>query len=652
MLYAALGRRFAWPALQRCLVWTGPHAPLSPDHVMQFDRVVNSVAEQAAGQRHDAGDAYLRRVRQAAVNVFGDSQLGRLVEDHCDSYQRARHGVATDRTAGVVPVAVIGAAGQGKSWLVRQLLRDRRLAEAIPSGNRLEEATERVIWIGQQRPADLDRGSETFLPATEDDLHPLGFPYLLVDTPGATDQREGITEISRRALESAGVLLLVVRRDQLRSSQVDALALASDGAIVLPIINAIRQRDANLECDVDALVSRIGRVAPHSTIASAVLIDDVDVVTASDAGSEPPLWEQISARLATALADGGGIQASRRARLATLDQRFRSELRALLDRQLPELMHAVSRLRDAAGALPTRIAETLVGGGPQLRALIRSRLRAALLADTAALHFPYRTLLGLLSLTSGAWDRLLLSLAGSLPSLILLSWSGIKHASADIRGALDIRDGLKRRAAAIVGDSLGPLTRRFRAELARLRRGETAAWSDPRPAGDDVAAVSAELAGIDALQEASQQIFDQQIQRASLPRNLMRLAALAGTVAFWLLMAGPIVTLYRAYLAASSQTFSGAAADLTLFPRAQLAMVLTSVLLSILPTALIAMLLLSLAQGRRRVEQAEAAITAEHRAAIQRLQRDGVLRLRWDDPLLADAEFLLSIGVESPGRSP
>ena len=132
----------------------------------------------------------------------------------------------------------------------------------------------------------------------------------------------------------------------------------------------------------------------------------------------------------------------------------------------------------------------------------------------------------------------------------------------------------------------------------------------------------------------------------------MRLAALAGTVAFWLLMAGPIVTLYRAYLAASSQTFSGAAADLTLFPRAQLAMVLTSVLLSILPTALIAMLLLSLAQGRRRVEQAEAAITAEHRAAIQRLQRDGVLRLRWDDPLLADAEFLLSIGVEPPGRSP
>jgi len=71
---------------------------------------------------------------------------------------------------------------------------------------------------------------------------------------------------------------------------------------------------------------------------------------------------------------------------------------------------------------------------------------------------------------------------------------------------------------------------------------------------------------------------------------------------------------------------------------------LTSLLLSLLPTALFAMVVLSLAQSRRRVDRAESRIRDVHHETIGRLQRDGVLRLRWDDPLLADAEFLLSAG--------
>ena len=34
-----------------------------------------------------------------------------------------------------------------------------------------------------------------------------------------------------------------------------------------------------------------------------------------------------------------------------------------------------------------------------------------------------------------------------------------------------------------------------------------------------------------------------------------------------------------------------------------------------------------------------------HHETIERLQRDGVLQLQWDEPLLADAEFLLSAGT-------
>ncbi len=83
--------------------------------------------------------------------------------------------------------------------------------------------------------------------------------------------------------------------------------------------------------------------------------------------------------------------------------------------------------------------------------------------------------------------------------------------------------------------------------------------------------------------------------------------------------------------------------DLEAFPRPDLSLMLTSLLLSILPPAIFAMLVITWAQSRSRVDVAEAAITKTHRVVIQRLQRDRVLRLRWSDPLLDDAGFLLAV---------
>jgi hypothetical protein len=112
-------------------------------------------------------------------------------------------------------------------------------------------------------------------------------------------------------------------------------------------------------------------------------------------------------------------------------------------------------------------------------------------------------------------------------------------------------------------------------------------------------------------------------------------------------MAGPIIALYRSYFDASFSALRDLGGDLSAFPRPDFSLILTSLLLSLLPTAVFAMFVMTWAQSRRRVDQAEADITQSHRAAIQKLQRDRVLRLRWNDPLLADAEFLLAIDRDS-----
>jgi len=618
----------------------------------------------SSGRLPDPGETFTRRVRRAATTVLGNSDIGRQVRELCDVHDAARISLTTHRSASGLVVAFVGATGQGKSWLLRQFVADPHAVAAIPSGNNLNEATERVIWVGSSPPADLDHRQERFVHCSSDRLHALGVPYVMVDTPGSTDDRRTIADIARHALSLAGILILVTRRDQMRSGVVNSLALACEGSIVIPVINAIRTRDESLSADSDSLIARIRHAAPESEVSPAVWIDDFTISDRSESEVSRTALTEIAQRVAMQMERTGGPETRLSARLAAIEARFRTDLEHLLGDQLPALTTAVDRLREAADALPREIAQSLIGGGPPLRAAVRSRLRANLLTDTEAIWFPYRTILGGLSLTSGAWDRVVLSLAGSLPSLIGAAWTSARNISSDASGNRDIRDGLKRRAAAIVADRLGPLTARFRAELKRLHgqsAGESASSTvlargdgyvletDEGVIGATPRAVSADLAGIDVLQEESQRIFDDEVQRVAVSGRFSLFCALMGTLLFWMLMAGPIVALYRSYGDASFGALRSFSGDLTAFPQPNASMLLTSLLLSILPTAIFAMLVISWAQGRWRIDRAESRIRENHQVTINRLQQERVLRLRWDDPLLADAEFLLSVDNHSKG---
>jgi hypothetical protein len=590
------------------------------------------------------GEEFLSRVRQATVNVLGDSSTGREVLELCDDHAQARRMILEDRSGGMNVVAVIGATGQGKSWLIRQLIRESSGASsAIRSGNHADEATGALVWVGPRPPADLDPQHERYIHCSASDMESIGTPYMLLDAPGATDDRRSFAAVAARSLSLASVLLLIVRRDQIRSEVLGMLAEASEGSLVIPIINVVRTRDEKLEADTDAFVARIRQSAPTSIVAAPVIIEDfeLDGRTEQDVGEEAA--KAVASRLQSELGNSWEGDRRRSTRLAALDGRFRSALHSVLGDQLPGLTAAVRRLNREATMLPVEVAETLVGRGGPLRAVIRSRLRMSLLTETAAIWFPYKSMLGMLNLTHGAWDRLLLTLSGSLPSLVTAVWTTSKNLSAERGAQQDFRDGLQRRSAAAVADRLGPLVMRFRSELMELRHQQPNEIASLR--GSDSTSQVAYLSGIDALQESSQRIFDDEVERVCISRPLAALFGLVGTLIFWALMSGPIVALYRGYFTASYETLAELSGDLEHFPKPEFSMMVTSFLLSILPTSLFSMLVLSLAQGRRRVVGAETRIRQLHHETIERMQRDGILRLRWDEPILADAEFLLSAGA-------
>ncbi|TWU51386.1 hypothetical protein [Rubripirellula reticaptiva] len=588
------------------------------------------------------GENFLRRVRRSATHVLGDSPTGREVFELCDEHAEARRMILEDRSQGNTVVAIVGATGQGKSWLVRQMVRNSSAAASIRSGNNLDEATEKLVWIGPFPPADLDPRNEQYIHCSDNDMQSIGVPYLLVDAPGATDDRPAIAAVARRALSMSSVLLLMVRRDQLRSETVAILTEASEGTVVIPIVNAVR-RDNSLDTDIDAFISRMRKAAPTSRVVAPVIIEDFDVNERSEEAVGKATAEAVATRLQSEIGDAWEGDRRRSTRMSALDARFRSALHEILGDRLPDLTAAVRRLNTEARQLPLEVAESLVGSGGSMQAAVRSRLRLSLLNDTAALWFPYRTQLGILNLTHGAWDRVLMSLSGSLPSLVSAVWTSTKNFSMDRDAQDDVRDGLRKRSDAAVADRLGPLAIRFRDEVSALRDGKkhsTSSLSD-KPSRGQVA----HLSGLDTLQEKSQQIFETEVDRVSMSRFTAMTCALIGTLIFWSLMASPVIALYGEYLDASLTTLRDLSCDLNAFPRPDFGMLLTSLILSVLPTALFAMIVLSIAQSRARVRAAEARIRSSHHDAIEKLQRDGVLRLRWDEPLLTDAEFLLSAGA-------
>ncbi len=580
-------------------------------------------------------DPLLPRLRRAAEHVFGDSPLADAVLQRCDDYEAERNRLLESRGGETPVIAVVGAAGQGKTWLVRAMLHDSALRDALPSGDRASERTRQVAWIGSRPPLNFDPAHERYLSCSNEQMHSFGIPYLLVDTPGLTDVDPAVAAAAREAIHQATAHLLVVRRDQLRAAEIDALAVAGEGALVVPVINIIRQRDEALDPDIRKLLDRIRSLAPTSQILEPVLIDDCEHASQQNQQVPQQAALDISQRIAPYLRELAGGQRIQ-ARLAAARKRFRRDLADQLANQLPELSSAEQRLREAANRLPLEIAESLVGSQETLHVAVRTRLRLVLLNETSVIWFPYRTLLSILNLTHGAWDRLILAMAGSLPSLISTAWSGLTNLRQMADQTTDKTQAVRLRAQQLVQDRLRPVLGAFRRELERLHQG-----SEKRV---PIETSPAHLSGVDALQSASAMIIEEHVRRFAPASLSCQFLAFLGTLLFWLMLAGPIVLLYRQYGGSSLRELTGNAVTIHDFPEPSGAFLVTTFLLSLFPTAIFAMLVMSWVQSRKRVARCAQAILSEHQNAIERLKREETLQLEFDDPLLDDARLLLSIG--------
>jgi hypothetical protein len=389
----------------------------------------------------------------------------------------------------------------------------------------------------------------------------------------------------------------------------------------------------SLRSDLESFVAALRASAPASRMLEPIVVADFEAV-----GDEQRIGVRLAEDLQRRLSGEAmeTLAATRSNRLTAASDRLRHRVAKLLETQLPQLASAVRRMHAAADALPTQTIEAVLGSREVLQSAIRERIRSHVMASTSLIWFPYRTMLGLLALTHGAWDRLLMSMSGSLPSIFgsFVAWA--RNVQQSGKHASEIHEGIRERLNGQIQDRLGPIQGQFYRAVDRLR----GHIEEPRSTDSKL---RIQLSGVEELQAQASAVFVYTVERFQVSKALLQILGATGAFIFWILMAGPIVSIYRQYLNASYRTIAGGADAIDTFPHPSSALLTTSLLLSVLPVLVYAMIVMSWMQRASRVLWLADLVYSEELKKVDELKRNGVIELHFEDSLLAHAEFLVNI---------
>lgn len=583
----------------------------------------------------------VERIEDASQQLLGSHPVRLQIARWCEEFRQAANDITHERGVLLPCFGIIGAKGQGKTWVARQLILEPAIAQLLPSGVLAKEATTRLHWIGPSAPDALEASREVYLACPAKSMLDFQRPYMVLDTPGYTDEDPMAAAIAKEAMSLAPIKLLVARRDQLRSAIHVQLAALTEGSVCLPIITCVPQSESmgsgnlagSLQRDIEWYTAALSSSAPGTRFLEPILVCDFEAM-----GDEASIARQLQNDLKNRLAheDLKVASATKSVRLRTASDRLKHRVSEAIQTQVPQLASAISQLASTADALPSQAIEMVLGSKHVLRNAIRDRIRGELISGTGLFWFPYRTLLGILGFTHGAWDRLILSMTGSLPSIFGTFMTWAKNLSTSRQAHQELQEGIKEYLTKQIQDRLLPAQQEFYRAIDRI-------GGSNRDAHRIDSGLRIRMSGIDALQVQARGVFDETLSRYRIPRWLLQLLGLVATVIFWGLMAGPILAIYRQYFLATMHAWSQGTKDLSEFPSPKATMMLTAFGISTFPVLIIAMLVMSWFQRAKRLDAIAEEIYSAELQKVESLKRDGTIKLYYEDPLLQSAEYLTSL---------
>lgn len=547
----------------------------------------------------------------AAISLLlGPSAEAAGAQRELETFRREADEIIGRRGMSSTVIAVVGSKNSGKSWLCRSLLLNTTARERIPCGTRREGDTDKLIWIGAQLPGELDFSCETSIPVPSENLFDLGRPYVLLDVPGHNEADEQRRQHALRSITLAPLRVAMFTWDTMGDESNDAFLREGDGATVLPVIvDHQYPRDEKLSRpELNHLHQRLQRSCPRSDVLRPVLIPGFDHRSDRQAAEE-----QAALLVRTAVREALNSTAANPAamlatRLAALRKRLGQRLSPLISR----LRKPLEDLEKAEERAAEEVLQHLVGSPDDLKRSVRFRMLWRIAISLHPLMFPFRGFMLMLALVSGAIDRLVFAMLGSMPSLALSAFQAVRNAKSLSKRGKSLDHELNARACSLISEQLTPALNAFHraarhalpqctAEHLRMDRGEI------------------EVSGIDQLRARSTAIFEDSVARFTARFPALMIGAVA-TVIFWTLAAGPLWALYQSFLLAWWSSFEGMNTfHWQNFPVPSPGFVFGNLVMTMLPVMLLAFITCIVSAYGKRLTRCAKELTERHDQLIVEL---------------------------------
>ena len=570
----------------------------------------------------------IRDLQGAIERIWGHAGEGVAFLDACARASEDLEDIHGQRGLSVPVVPVIGNKNAGKTTFCKALLTASAAHDQLPTGLDRGAATTRVTWIGPIRPERLDEEAEAWIPVLKEEMFDPGSPYMLIDVPGFNDAHPSAQAAAKRILPMASVVVLVASWESgLELESLGTYLALGGGATVVPVVvdDAFLARSTeSAQRELARFRDRIRFANPDSEVGEPIHLPRIDSVPPEERERMSELFiERIHEALGEAL------------RLPRADPAHLARVR--YERLLDELHRGMAPFLDWVGPNHDRllreeneavrgVVRELLGNRQELTAGIRARLMTRVAQSCPSHWFPFRALLGLLALTAGAWDRLVLALSGSLPSLALVLFQSGRNLKLLQQRQDSARTALLERIAIMLKERIADPHRIF----VRAVRAATSEHSE------NIVETVPEyrLEGLYAMEARAQAIVDENVDRVALRPALLGVIGGVSTVVWVTLSLGPLWAVYGQFLSASGAVLSGVAVPAwDAFPAPSFSMLFATVLLVIAPVFVLAMLALGLTIRAKVVNSCADHIQKATHEAFVDLMENGLVGSSSDAPL-------------------
>ena len=584
------------------------------------------------------------RADRAVHQLFGHNaplthQVSEITENLRSDIQRMRSG----QSAGPVTMALVGRVGEGKSWLTRTFLaEDDPAYDMIQSGQNASERSMELTWLGSQHPFSELGAGERFIRISPQSMLDLGSPYIVSDSPGYSDHNPTLEALSSVALASSNIKLLATSIAHIRDSSLATFVGSMDGSLIVPIVKFRPEGNTltpNEEVKNDCLaeMQKWLNYAPNATILPAVFIPDAGI--AGEAETRQFTRQQLSATLTPLIADPSTLGKHRESQLQQRIQLTRSQLAEALVSFRQRIGTPVEKLDQLSATLPDIVQKEVIGDTKQLDIGVRSRFRADAIERTPSLLFPYRSFMGVLGLTHGAWDRLIFTTLGSVPSLVMTAFHSVKSWSKTKDFEKTLREQSRQRLNSLINDAYRDDIKNFSYSLTSIDEPDLV--GEAQPQSQDVI----EIHGLTGLEIEAQNIISETVNKHRISSFFLFLGGLIAFLIFWIMLSGPATSLYSHYIGTLTDTINRTndSGNWNEYPNPTASLWVTSIMLSMIPAALIAMVTMYLTCRRGRVSKTTKNIEAKIAGSIQSRIESDKLRLAINNPKLDAAKTLLNL---------